>query len=501
MTSTPALPPLESAWRTLWPSLEAQGSFALIFVFNGNSRLEELLFERCFELFRAQAKTLQRQRPETPEALGREFVSQVLQPDSAWVRAGMPLWLDLDSGPDDPAWDQARATFLMRLNERRAALTREHPRPMVCVLPHDWTKRAAETAPDLWTIRQPTLMLAPAATDTTADARSGSVEGAGVTAVGDLPASVQRWQRAGRDPSESISVWDAVQAAQDAMASGRAELAREIAAQAVEQARLAGEKRELSVALGSQGDIVQALGRLDQAQAAFREGEALARRLLDEFGTTPERLRDLSVSMERLGDNAQALGRLDQAQAAFREGETLARRLLDEFGTTPERLRDLSVSMNKLGDIAQALGRLVQAQAAFREGEALDRRLLDEFGATPERLRDLSISMARLGVVARAMGRLGEAAQAYAEALRIAERLLATYGESVPALEVKAELLTKVGELALGEGRRDDALQQLREARGLYERLSLVAPHDSRYQRALDAISELLAAPASNAPQ
>ena len=103
------------------------------------------------------------------------------------------------------------------------------------------------------------------------------------------------------------------------------------------------------------------------------------------------------------------------------------------------------------------------------------------------------------------MGRLGEAAQAYAEALRIAERLLATYGESVPALEVKAELLTKVGELALGEGRRDDALQQLREARGLYERLSLVAPHDSRYQRALDAISdaisELLAAPASNAPQ
>ena len=323
MTSTPALPPLESAWRTLWPSLEAQGSFALIFVFNGNSRLKELLFERCFELFRAQAKTLQRQRPETPEALGREFVSQVLQPDSAWVRAGMPLWLDLDSGPDDPAWDQARATFLMRLNERRAALTREHPRPMVCVLPHDWTKRAAETAPDLWTIRQPTLMLAPAATDTTADARSGSVEGAGVTAVGDLPASVQRWQRAGRDPSESISVWDAVQAAQDAMASGRAELAREIAAQAVEHARLAGERRALAVALDCQGDIAQALGRLDQAQAAFREGEALRRRLLDEFGTTPERLRDLSVSMDKLGDIAQALGRLDQAQAAFRDRKSV----------------------------------------------------------------------------------------------------------------------------------------------------------------------------------
>ena len=400
MTSTPALPPLESAWRTLWPSLEAQGSFALIFVFNGNSRLKELLFERCFELFRAQAKTLQRQRPETPEALGREFVSQVLQPDSAWVRAGMPLWLDLDSGPDDPAWDQARATFLMRLNERRAALTREHPRPMVCVLPHDWTKRAAETAPDLWTIRQPTLMLAPAATDTTADARSGSVEGAGVTAVGDLPASVQRWQRAGRDPSESISVWDAVQAAQDAMASGRAELAREIAAQAVEHARLAGERRELAVALDCQGGIAQALGRLDQAQAAFREGEALHRRLLDEFGTTPERLRDLSVSMERLGDIAKKLGRLD------------------------------------------------------------------------------------------------EAAQAYAEELRFAEHLLATYGESVQALEVKASPLMKLGELALGEGRRDDARKHLREARGLYERLSLVAPHDSRYQRALDTIAELLAAPA-----
>jgi hypothetical protein len=71
----------------------------------------------------------------------------------------MPLWLDLDGNPGDPQWNDARHTFLLRLNERRATLMREHPRAVVLALPLEWTKPAAEAAPDLWTIRQPSVYL------------------------------------------------------------------------------------------------------------------------------------------------------------------------------------------------------------------------------------------------------------------------------------------------------------------------------------------------------
>lgn len=77
---------------------------------------------------------------------------------------GMPLWLDADGHSHDAIWDSARTEFLYRLNERRASLVQEHARPVVLALPLDWTKRAAEAAPDLWTIRQPSIYLESPAT-------------------------------------------------------------------------------------------------------------------------------------------------------------------------------------------------------------------------------------------------------------------------------------------------------------------------------------------------
>jgi len=45
------------------------------------------------------------------------------------------------------------------------------------------------------------------------------------------------------------------------------------------------------------GDVASELGRLEEAQAAYAQGEKLARELIEEFGKTPERLRDLSLCL------------------------------------------------------------------------------------------------------------------------------------------------------------------------------------------------------------
>ncbi|MBS1190790.1 MAG: hypothetical protein H6R10_2582, partial [Rhodocyclaceae bacterium] len=295
MATSPPLPPLEAAWQSLRPPLEWGDSFSLVFVFNGNDRQKEALYERAVDLMRAQAKTVQRPKPRYADDLARHLLGTLLEPSPAMLRSGMPLWLDLDSHPEDEKWNEARRAFLLRLNERRSMLAREHTRPVVLVLPADWTKQAAEAAPDLWTIRQPSIFLAPGADSMAETLHSPTFRNekplSPPRADAALPAASRRWQADFTSHPEQISVWDGIQAANAALQAGFAMEAHAIAGQAVDHARNAAKPRDLSVALDTLGDIDAALGRLDAARAAYGESESLCRRLLDDFGPTPERLR------------------------------------------------------------------------------------------------------------------------------------------------------------------------------------------------------------------
>ena len=105
---------------------------------------------------------------------------------------------------------------------------------------------------------------------------------------------------------------------------------------------------------------------------------------------------------EQLGDLALKVdGDAAIARQHFEESLALARRILEQFGETPERLRDVSVSLDKLGDLALKVdGDAATARQHFEESLALDRRILEQFGETPERLRDVSLSLNKLGDLA-----------------------------------------------------------------------------------------------------
>ena len=132
--STPPLPALDAAWQALRASLEWAREFSLIFVFVEDATAKEALFRRADDLMRAQVRPFQ--RPQVRHAIHLEKVLLPLATggDSALVRMGMPLWLDLDAHAGVEAWDAARIAFLHRLNERRASLVREHPRAVLLVL-------------------------------------------------------------------------------------------------------------------------------------------------------------------------------------------------------------------------------------------------------------------------------------------------------------------------------------------------------------------------------
>ncbi len=153
-------PPLEIAWQSLGTSLAWGDGFELILVFGSDEGAKQALWLRAHDELQAQGRA-PFERPVVRQAsdLTDQLLRLAVNPVGTQLLPDTPLWLDLDAYPGDATWDQARRDFLYRLNERRAALAREHRCVVVLALPPDWTKPVAEAAPDLWTIRQPSIYL------------------------------------------------------------------------------------------------------------------------------------------------------------------------------------------------------------------------------------------------------------------------------------------------------------------------------------------------------
>jgi len=97
--------------------------------------------------------------------------------------------------------------------------------------------------------------------------------------------------------------------------------------------------------------VARALGRLEEADTAYRESLALIREQRTRLGDTPETVRDLSIALERVGDVVRALGRLEEAVALYREALLLYRRLDLAFPDTAEYQEAIETLTQKLTDM------------------------------------------------------------------------------------------------------------------------------------------------------
>ena len=152
--------------------------------------------------------------------------------------------------------------------------------------------------------------------------------------------------------------------------------------------------RELSLSPSNMGDISEALGRLEEAEDAYRQSLEIDRKVLKRFGESPEALRDLSVSLSNMGDiSTSPRPSGGGGRRVPGESDNKAQAIGEIWRDSRAAPRDLSVSLNRMGDISRALGRLEDAEGAYRESLEIDRKVLEKVGNTPEALRDLSISL------------------------------------------------------------------------------------------------------------
>ena len=351
----------EEAWTNLLRRMEWAEGFSLIFLFSSSPALCNLILDRLKRIYQVKVSYVQEVAPQTPGTAVGEIMSVVGQSSAVDRASQAPLFiaLHLNKSAD---WDDARASFLQRLNERREILRNNLRRPVLVALPGDFRLKVMTLAPDLWAVRDFTINLDPEIDrQPTAAPSSESREYSATSSTGgDLEiAQLEEWDRLRRAGATGRDLLAAgVQAIDAGLALRKLDRAQEIAGAVLKLARSATSRHN------TWRDRLLGLFHGLIGPKPIPDGEFAI-----------EAARDLSISLNRVGDVARALGNLTDAQRAYGESLQISRQLRDRLGDSPEVLRDLSVSLNRVGDVARESGDRTNAREAFEEALLLLQRL------------------------------------------------------------------------------------------------------------------------------
>jgi hypothetical protein len=84
----------------------------------------------------------------------------------------------------------------------------------------------------------------------------------------------------------------------------------------------------------------------------------ISRRLAEQDPSNAGWQRDLAVAHSRVGDVLQAQGRLEEAQASYAEYLKISRRLAEQDPSNVGWQRGLAVAHSRVGDVLQGQGKL-----------------------------------------------------------------------------------------------------------------------------------------------
>ncbi len=181
------------------------------------------------------------------------------------------------------------------------------------------------------------------------------------------------------------NVWHAGRVAELLRVTGHPGLAMELWQTAASHIERSGDRGNRATLYSNQAVILQARGRLEEALALHKKGEAICTELGDRAG--------LSASYGNQALILKAWGRLEEALALHKKQEAICTELGDRAG--------LSRSYGNQAVILQDWGRLEEALALHKKGEAIRTELGDRAG--------LSRSYAGQAMILKAWVRLEEA--------------------------------------------------------------------------------------------
>jgi tetratricopeptide (TPR) repeat protein/tRNA A-37 threonylcarbamoyl transferase component Bud32 len=254
---------------------------------------------------------------------------------------------------------------------------------------------------------------------------------------------------------------------------------------AAEDAADAAIRRERALAYGRVGDIRQKLGRLGDAEVAYRRALDLLGRLVADAPGEAD-LRDAHATAHtRLGILLARRGSFPEAEGLLRNALEALTALAEGRPSEPKYRLHLAEANRALADLLRTNGRAREAEASFRRAiEPLERLVAEAPGAVGPR-QDLASASDALGILLYEQGRLKEAEASYRRALGLQEALSAGSPTSPGLREDLAKTGNSLGLLLKEAGSAKDAEGILRRSLDHFERLASDFPLRPEYRRSL----------------
>ena len=130
-------------------------------------------------------------------------------------------------------------------------------------------------------------------------------------------------------------------------------------------------RRNLTILLRREGDLLLAEGREAEAQAKYEEGVGVLRVLMQTEPNNRQYESELSIQLERLGDCAMRRKDPTSALERYEAAHELAKQESDRNPGDLLSLSRLSIAIEKLADAQHAIGNLEQAADLAAESAAM----------------------------------------------------------------------------------------------------------------------------------
>jgi tetratricopeptide (TPR) repeat protein len=245
-------------------------------------------------------------------------------------------------------------------------------------------------------------------------------------------------------------------------------------------------QHELSHSHARIGDLLAAQRKFDDALAAYRAATAVMERLATAEPGEEHWQDDLAAALDKIGDLALDQDSLDDALKVFRESLAIRARLADTDQADPRRQFRLATSHERVGDVYRAQKKREDALDAYQKSRAIFERLAAADPDSAQRQRDLWISYHRLAsVLSGPPEKLAEALTLYRDSLAIAERQAGRDGNDIRWQHDLAVTHERIGDVLDEQDNLDDAAAAYRASLTVREWLAEAAPDDADRRREL----------------
>jgi tetratricopeptide (TPR) repeat protein len=238
-------------------------------------------------------------------------------------------------------------------------------------------------------------------------------------------------------------------------------------------------RHDLAAGIDNLGAVLSDLGKVAEAEKAFRDAIDLAEQLLLDFPEVTSVRQELVGRYSNLGTALSSAGRLEDAEAVLRRA--LAIHDQSARPVSSELSEPLAASYHNLGALLDSAHKVKAAEEAFRMALKIRTQLVDALPTSGYCRQRLAMNYNSLGIVLTHSGRMKDAEATYRQALDIRERLAADF-PSVP--EYRRELAgsqNSLGIMLLGNHRFAEAESAFRAAIAGREKLAAEFAQAPRY--------------------